>query len=54
MYSPKSAAPVAAVIISIQYYLAELGEWVLVTQGAVFVVTVPGIRRGVAGEPLAW
>ena len=40
----------AAVIISMQNYLAGLGEWVLVVQGAIFVVVVMLFRRGVVGE----
>ncbi len=43
----------AAVIIGMQNYLAELGEWVLVTQGAIFVVIVLAFRRGIVGELLA-
>ena len=40
----------AAIIITMQNYLAGFGEWVLVIQGAIFVVTVLLFRRGVAGE----
>jgi branched-chain amino acid transport system permease protein len=40
----------AAVIISMQNYLAVLGEWVLVVQGLIFVVVVMLFRRGVVGE----
>jgi len=40
----------AAVIITMQNYLAGFGEWVLVIQGAVFVVTVLLFRRGIVGE----
>jgi branched-chain amino acid transport system permease protein len=40
----------AAVIISMQNYLAGLGEWVLVVQGVIFVVVVMLFRRGVVGE----
>ena len=40
----------AAVIISMQNYLAGLGEWVLVVQGMIFVVVVMLFRRGVVGE----
>ncbi len=40
----------AAVIISMQNYLAGFGEWVLVIQGAIFVVTVLLFRRGIVGE----
>ncbi len=43
----------AAVIITMQNYLAGFGEWVLVIQGAIFVVTVLLFRRGIVGEILA-
>lgn len=44
----------AAVIVTMQNYLAGLGEWVLVIQGVVFVVTVLLFRRGLVGELLAF
>jgi branched-chain amino acid transport system permease protein len=40
----------AAVIVSMQNYLATLGEWVLVIQGAIFVACVMLFRRGIVGE----
>jgi branched-chain amino acid transport system permease protein len=40
----------AAVIISMQNYLSGLGEWVLIVQGAIFVVVVMLFRRGIVGE----
>ena len=40
----------AAIIISMQNYLAQLGGWVTVVQGAIFVVCVLTFRRGVVGE----
>jgi branched-chain amino acid transport system permease protein len=40
----------AAVIISMQNYLASLGDWVLIVQGAIFVVVVMLFRRGIVGE----
>jgi branched-chain amino acid transport system permease protein len=40
----------AAVIITMQNYLAGLGEWVLVVQGGIFVVVVMLFRRGIVGE----
>jgi branched-chain amino acid transport system permease protein len=40
----------AGVIIGMQNYLAGLGEWVLVVQGAIFVVVVMLFRRGIVGE----
>ncbi|MET4576907.1 branched-chain amino acid ABC transporter permease [Ottowia thiooxydans] len=44
----------AAVIITMQNYLAELGSWVLVVQGGIFVVCVLLFRRGIVGELGAW
>jgi branched-chain amino acid transport system permease protein len=38
------------VILSMQYKLASLGEWVLVIQGVIFVVCVLLFRRGIIGE----
>ena len=40
----------AAVIITMQNYLVGFGEWVLVIQGVIFVVTVLLFRRGIVGE----
>jgi branched-chain amino acid transport system permease protein len=40
----------AAVIVSMQNYLAELGAWVTIVQGAIFVVCVLAFRRGIVGE----
>ena len=40
----------AAIIISMQNYLAQLGGWVTVVQGAIFVVCVLTFRRGLVGE----
>ena len=44
--------PVAGsfVILTLQYKLAFLGEWVLVIQGVIFVVCVLLFRRGILGE----
>ncbi len=44
----------AAVIITMQNYLAGFGEWVLVIQGAIFVMTVLLFRRGIVGEIAAF
>ncbi len=44
----------AAVIITMQNYLAGFGEWVLVIQGAIFVIVVMAFRRGIVGEFTAW
>ncbi|WLA83270.1 branched-chain amino acid ABC transporter permease [Bradyrhizobium elkanii] len=40
----------AFVIIAMQQYLADFGQWVTVIQGAVFVVCVLTFRRGIIGE----
>jgi len=40
----------AAIIITMQNYLAPFGAWVLIVQGAIFVVCVLVFRRGVIGE----
>jgi branched-chain amino acid transport system permease protein len=40
----------AAVIVTMQNYLAELGAWVTVIQGIIFVVCVMAFRRGIVGE----
>ena len=40
----------AAVIITMQNYLAEFGAWVLVIQGVIFILCVLAFRRGVVGE----
>jgi len=40
----------ATVIVAMQNYLKTFGEWVLVIQGVVFVVTVLLFRRGIVGE----
>ncbi len=42
------------VILSMQYKLAFLGEWVLVIQGVIFVACVLLFRRGVIGEVAHW
>ncbi|WP_424461564.1 branched-chain amino acid ABC transporter permease [Ottowia sp.] len=44
----------AAVIVTMQNYLAELGSWVSLVQGAIFVVCVLLFRRGIVGEIGAW
>ena len=44
----------AFVIIAMQSYLAELGSWVTIVQGMIFVVCVLAFRRGIVGELEAW
>ena len=40
----------AAVIVTMQNYLAEFGAWVTVIQGVIFVACVLAFRAGVIGE----
>ncbi len=40
----------ALIIISMENYLAQLGAWVTIVQGIIFVVCVLTFRRGVIGE----
>jgi branched-chain amino acid transport system permease protein len=40
----------ALIIISMQNYLAQLGAWVTIVQGLIFVICVLTFRRGVIGE----
>jgi branched-chain amino acid transport system permease protein len=40
----------AFIVIALENYLAQLGAWVTVVQGAIFVVCVLTFRRGVVGE----
>ena len=40
----------AAVIVTMQNYLAEMGAWVTVIQGGIFVTCVLAFRRGIVGE----
>jgi branched-chain amino acid transport system permease protein len=44
----------AFVIIGMQNYLAQLGAWVTIVQGTIFVVCVLAFRRGIVGELAAW
>jgi branched-chain amino acid transport system permease protein len=44
----------AFVIVTMQNYLASLGEFVLVIQGAIFVVIVMAFRKGLVGELGEW
>jgi branched-chain amino acid transport system permease protein len=44
----------ALVIVAMENYLAQLGSWVTVTQGVIFVVCVLTFRRGVVGELGRW
>src|SRR2546425_6908994 len=40
----------AFIVVTLENYLAQLGAWVTVVQGAIFVVCVLTFRRGVIGE----
>jgi branched-chain amino acid transport system permease protein len=44
----------AFIIVAMQNYLAQVGEWVTVIQGAIFVLCVLLFRRGVIGELAAY
>jgi branched-chain amino acid transport system permease protein len=44
----------ALVIIAMSNYLAQLGAWVTIVQGAIFVVCVLAFRRGIVGELGHW
>ncbi len=44
----------AFIIITLENYLAQLGAWVTIVQGAIFVVCVLTFRRGVVGEIGNW
>jgi len=40
----------AFVLISLEHYLAQLGAWVTIVQGIIFVICVLTFRRGIVGE----
>jgi branched-chain amino acid transport system permease protein len=40
----------ALVIMAMEFYMSELGDWVRVSQGVIFVVCVLAFRRGIMGE----
>jgi len=40
----------ALIVIAMQYYLAPFGAWVVVIQGAIFMLCVLVFRRGIIGE----
>ena len=40
----------AAIIVTMQNYLADLGSWVTTIMGATFVICVLVFRRGIVGE----
>ncbi len=44
----------AFIIITMENYLSQIGAWVTVVQGAIFVICVLTFRRGVIGELGNW
>ena len=44
----------AFIIITMENYLAQLGAWVTISQGIIFVICVLTFRRGVIGELGNW
>jgi branched-chain amino acid transport system permease protein len=40
----------ALTVVSMENYLAQLGAWVSVVQGVIFVLCVLTFRRGIVGE----
>ena len=44
----------ALIIVAMENYLSQLGSWVTVTQGVIFVLCVLTFRRGVVGEIGRW
>jgi branched-chain amino acid transport system permease protein len=40
----------AFVLITLEHYLAQLGSWVTIVQGGIFIVCVLTFRRGIVGE----
>ena len=44
----------ALVVLAMENYLAQLGAWVTIVQGAIFVLCVLTFRRGIVGELGRW
>ncbi len=44
----------AFLVVAIQNYLAQVGAWVTIIQGVIFVICVLSFRRGMVGEVMAW
>jgi len=44
----------AFIVITMENYLAQLGAWVTIVQGIIFVICVLAFRRGVVGEIGNW
>jgi branched-chain amino acid transport system permease protein len=41
-------------VLGMENYLAQLGAWVTIVQGAIFVICVLTFRRGIVGELARW
>ncbi len=44
----------ALAVLAMENYLAQLGAWVTIVQGAIFVLCVLAFRRGIVGELARW
>jgi branched-chain amino acid transport system permease protein len=44
----------AFLVVAIQNYLAQVGAWVTIIQGGIFVACVLTFRRGIVGELREW
>jgi branched-chain amino acid transport system permease protein len=44
----------ALAVLAMENYLAQLGAWVTIVQGAIFVLCVLTFRRGIVGELARW
>jgi branched-chain amino acid transport system permease protein len=44
----------ALAVLSMENYLAQLGAWVTIVQGVIFIVCVLAFRRGIVGELARW
>ena len=44
----------ALAVLAMENYLAQLGAWVTIVEGAIFVVCVLTFRRGIVGELARW
>jgi branched-chain amino acid transport system permease protein len=44
----------ALAVLSMENYLAQLGAWVSIVQGAIFILCVLAFRRGIVGELARW
>jgi branched-chain amino acid transport system permease protein len=44
----------ALAVLAMENYLAQLGAWVTIVQGVIFVVCVLTFRRGIVGELARW